>query len=100
MACPGPLSATAEQETGLATVSWMEPNATDNSGIVTVSLTGPESNGGNFSIGMTNLTYHAVDDAGNMKSCVFSISVEGIAQDFSCNMMKLLFCNAFSKVFS
>ncbi|XP_030855019.1 uncharacterized protein LOC105438079 [Strongylocentrotus purpuratus] len=76
LACPGPLSATAEQETGLATVSWMEPNATDNSGSVTVSLTGPGSNGGNFSIGMTNLTYHAVDDAGNMKSCVFSISVE------------------------
>nr|XP_054758707.1 uncharacterized protein LOC129264789 isoform X1 [Lytechinus pictus] len=75
LTCPDSISAVAEQETGVATVTWIEPDVQDNSGTVTVTLAGPGANGGNFSIGMTNLSYHAVDETGNVKSCNFSISV-------------------------
>ena len=75
--CPGPIKVTTETNLPSATVSWPEPDATDNSGDVTVKLISPGSNGGTFNIGETNVSYRAVDDAGNPNSCIVVVRVIG-----------------------
>ncbi|MGE4618647.1 MAG: HYR domain-containing protein [Planctomycetota bacterium] len=55
-----------------AQASWVEPNAED---CVSFELTSDEQNGGDFSIGLTVVTYTAVDPNGNMNSASFSITV-------------------------
>ena len=58
-----------------AEVTWTEPTATDNSGIVT--LTSSHSPGSTFDIGTTTVTYTATDDAFNTVSDTFTVTVEG-----------------------
>ena len=64
-------------DTGLATavVNWNEPTASDNSGMVTVSSS--HSTGEMFPIGVTTVTYTAVDAASNIITETFSITIEG-----------------------
>ena len=62
---------------GLATgdVHWTPPTASDNSG--TYSLSSSHSPGDSFSIGDTVVTYTAVDNAGNMVTENFTVTIEG-----------------------
>ncbi|KAJ8036101.1 Hyalin [Holothuria leucospilota] len=56
-----------------AIVSWMEPTATDLSGVVTRNRTAIP--GSSFSLGITKVTYTFVDDVGNSATCSFQVSV-------------------------
>lgn len=76
--CPESQSAFTQPGSNETPVTWSEANATDNSGTVTVSLIGPGSNGGRFTIGTTNVTYLAMDDAGNNETCTFTITIQGL----------------------
>ncbi|XP_071810840.1 uncharacterized protein [Apostichopus japonicus] len=65
-----------------ATVSWVEPTATDNSGtvITTASATPPAI----FGPGVTTVTYDFSDPSGNMVTCSFEYNVEDtIPPEFS-----------------
>ncbi|XP_030830190.1 uncharacterized protein LOC588928 isoform X5 [Strongylocentrotus purpuratus] len=56
-----------------AIVNWVDPTATDNSGLVTV--TGTHSSGNRYNIGETMVTFTAADDSGNEDMCTFTIEV-------------------------
>ena len=58
-----------------APAMWTEPTATDNSGIYT--MTSSHNSGSHFDIGITIVTYTAVDRAGNVATYSFHISVQG-----------------------
>ena len=75
--CPSSQSLPTEPGLPSANVSWTEPRATDNAGDVTLTYNGPGTNGGTFSIGVTLISYTAVDGAGNSASCAFAISIMG-----------------------
>ena len=60
---------------GTAIVSWTPPTASDNSG--TVSLTSTHQPGDAFFIGVTNITYTAVDSYSNQATLVLTIIVTG-----------------------
>ncbi|XP_070550017.1 hyalin-like [Ptychodera flava] len=57
-------------------VTWAFPNATDNSG--NVSVTGSHEPGSNFTIGVTTVSYEAEDPSGNTANCWFSVIVQGM----------------------
>ena len=59
--------------TALAT--WAEPTASDNSGVYT--MTASHDSGSSFDIGITTVTYTAVDEAGNIATYSFNVSVKG-----------------------
>lgn len=56
-----------------ATVSWVEPTATDNVGVV--SLVSDHDIGSQFGIGTTVVTYTATDAAGNTKNESFNVTL-------------------------
>ena len=64
-------------DVGLATadVSWVVPNITDNSGDFTITASHDPSY--TFGIGITNVTYRAVDASGNEALYSFTVTVEG-----------------------
>ena len=64
-----------DPSSGTSVVSWTPPTASDNSG--TVSLTSTHQPGGAFSIGVTNVTYTAVDPYSNQATLVITIIVTG-----------------------
>ncbi|XP_072041428.1 hyalin-like [Amphiura filiformis] len=57
-------------------ITWIEPHATDNSGIVT--LTSSHGTGDTFPLGVTLVTYTAVDPFGNMDTGTFAIELIGL----------------------
>ena len=72
-----PNSLVVNTDVGLATadVSWVVPNMTDNSGHFTIFAShDPDSI---FGIGITNVTYKAIDSSGNMALYSFTVTVEG-----------------------
>ena len=71
------LNLTVNNDAGLpsAVVTWTEPTVTDNSGLFTVSVS--HSSGSAFDIGITTVTYTAVDASGNTASYAFIVMVEG-----------------------
>ncbi|XP_072051832.1 uncharacterized protein [Amphiura filiformis] len=58
------------------TVTWTEPTATDNSGLVP-TVTRSHSPGDVFFIGLTTVRYVFTDNAGNSETCTFDISATG-----------------------
>ncbi|XP_072041671.1 uncharacterized protein [Amphiura filiformis] len=54
-------------------ITWTEPNATDNSGVVT--LTSSHGTGDMFPLGVTLVTYTAVDPSGNVEIGTFAIDI-------------------------
>ena len=58
-----------------AVVSWSDPLVTDNSGFYT--LTVDNHSGSAFGIGITVVTYHAVDASENAASYSFIVTVAG-----------------------
>ncbi|XP_070543815.1 uncharacterized protein [Ptychodera flava] len=74
ISCPADVNKTANVETPSVAVHWSLPNATDNSG--DVSLSGSNHPGSNFTIGTTVVSYEAADPSGNKASCSFIVRVK------------------------
>ena len=75
--CPSTQSVSTEPDQDFAMVSWVEPGVTDNSNDVTQTFNGEGTNPGNFPLGITSLSYTAVDAQGNTATCMFAIVVSG-----------------------
>ncbi|XP_041482308.1 hyalin-like [Lytechinus variegatus] len=73
--CPPSISVPMETGQNYATVSWNEPNATDNSNNLILLFNGPLNNPGNFSVGFTSLSYTFEDFSNNQAICMFTILV-------------------------
>jgi gliding motility-associated-like protein len=59
-----------------ATVFWKEPTVIDNCKIAQV--TSSHQPGSEFPVGLTVVTYDAIDEVGNSQKCTFSIQVDTI----------------------
>ena len=70
---PVDISVTAPIGTTSAIVTWTEPTATDNCTLA--SLTPNIPSGSSFSVGVTSVTYTAIDVAGNSITGTFTVSV-------------------------
>ncbi|XP_070545135.1 pentraxin fusion protein-like isoform X1 [Ptychodera flava] len=75
ISCPADVNKTANVETPSVAVHWPLPNATDNSG--DVSISGSNHPGSNFTVGTTVVSYEASDPSGNNASCSFIVRVKG-----------------------
>jgi gliding motility-associated-like protein len=72
--CPGDITTSEiDPADNLATVSWNEPVASDNCALT--SLTSTHQPGMKFPEGQTVVTYTALDDAGNLQTCSFTVIV-------------------------
>ncbi len=72
---PENITQDTDPELPTAVVDWPEPTASDNSGSVT--LTSSHVSGETFPIGITIVTYAAVDDGSNMVLESFAVLIEG-----------------------
>ena len=59
-----------------ANVTWTEPTATDNSGLLT--LTSTHIPGSTFNIGVATVQYEAVDPYGNNMVETFTVTINGM----------------------
>ena len=72
---PSNISQSTDNGLPTALIYWIEPVAVDNSGVQTLKST--HTPGSSFNIGVTIVTYTAVDAAGHKTTQLFSVSVEG-----------------------
>ena len=72
--CPQPLTYTIPVGTTTRVVSWLEPIATDDSGIPPTRGRSHRP-GDTFSIGSTEVMYTFTDQAGNTAMCSFLITI-------------------------
>lgn len=70
--CPSPISQNSDPGDCGAIVSWVVPSFTDNCG---ATISGTETPGSYFPVGVSNVSYTVVDNAGNSSSCLFSITI-------------------------
>nr|XP_054770970.1 hyalin-like [Lytechinus pictus] len=74
--CPLTQSVSTDPGQDFATVSWDEPTVMDNlDQNINLTFTGNETNGGNFPLGITSLSYKSIDAHENVATCMFSIVV-------------------------
>mgnify|MGYP001375947399 CR=1 FL=1 len=71
--CPGNITVNTASNQCSAVVTWPQPTATDNCGVTGFSST--VTSGTTFQVGTNTVTYTAVDAAGNVKTCSFSVTV-------------------------
>ncbi|XP_041474194.1 uncharacterized protein LOC121422993 isoform X1 [Lytechinus variegatus] len=71
--CPASASATLLPGSTSVSVTWTPPTQTDNSGVS--SLTSTHEPGSMFSAGDTEVTYTAIDTAGNTNQCSLVVTV-------------------------
>ena len=74
--CPSSQTFQVSPGTNGLSVTWQEPQATDNSGVAP-TVTSTHSSGNFFNIGFTNVAYTFSDGAGNQARCEFTITVNG-----------------------
>ncbi|XP_070545133.1 hyalin-like [Ptychodera flava] len=74
--CPPDFNTIAATGMRSVSVTWSIPSATDNSGNVSVS--GSHDPGSDFLIGVTDVSYEAIDPSGNKDSCSFAVRVQDI----------------------
>ena len=67
--CPGDITLTVPN----TTYTWTLPDVTDDCG---ATLTSDIANGSSFSLGVTTVTFSAIDDCGNISTCSFDVTVE------------------------
>ncbi|XP_072046866.1 hyalin-like [Amphiura filiformis] len=73
--CPtSAIQVTAPTGGNLASASWMEPRATDDSG-VTPTRSRSHAPGSDFPVGITTVTYRFSDASGNIATCQFDVVV-------------------------
>lgn len=75
--CPSDITETVSQGNTVATASWIEPTATDDSGM-TPTRARSHSPGSSFPLGTTSVSYTFADGAGNRATCVFNVIVTGM----------------------
>ncbi|XP_070547456.1 hyalin-like [Ptychodera flava] len=76
--CPPNIETTTDIAVSNIRVTWEFPNATDNSGNVTV--TGSHEPGSNFTIGVTTVSYVATDPSGNTANCWFIVRIRATSK--------------------
>ena len=74
VACIDDVTQSIDLNVGGATVSWIEPTASDNSGIASLASR-TRAPGAFFVVGRTDVTYRFVDGSGNSASCTFAVNV-------------------------
>ena len=74
--CPVNQTVNTEQSKAYASVSWTDPQVTDNSGQNLTTTCDAES-GSQFGIGETEVTCQAVDPTGNQATCTCTVNVKG-----------------------
>ncbi|XP_072037686.1 uncharacterized protein [Amphiura filiformis] len=72
--CPSNIEIAVDLSEGGAIVNWTEPVATDNSGIVVLSLQ-THLTGSYFASGVSSVTYLYEDMSGNLATCTFDVTV-------------------------
>ena len=72
---PGDISQNNDPNQADAAINWVEPIATDNAGEVT--LTSNYVPGDHLAIGLTNVTYTAIDQSGNEAISSFAVIIIG-----------------------
>ena len=75
--CPASQSLETDPGETSTDVSWIEPSVSDNSNDFTLTFNGPGTNGGSYEMGVTTVSYTAVDGSGNEAYCTFTIVVSG-----------------------
>lgn len=76
ISCPGDITTTEDTPgSGIATVTYPTPSASDDSGTVFVSCDRPSGTG--FPVGTTIVTCTAADAGGNEAACSFNVIVSG-----------------------
>ncbi len=73
--CPSFIFQQVSLGTGDASVTWIEPSATDNSGIVILAERSHRP-GSTFQPGVVDVVYVFADPAGNEATCTFRVTVE------------------------
>ena len=79
--CPVNQTVNTQPSQAYATVVWIDPQATDNSG-QNLTITCDADSGNDFKIGETEVTCDAVDPTGNQATCTFTVKIEGNANWF------------------
>ncbi|XP_033097160.1 mucin-12-like [Anneissia japonica] len=74
--CPDGISVPTDKGMSTAVATWVEPEATDNTGTPTV--TSSSSSGSNFTLGITPVLYTATDNSGNIATCSFYVFVQDL----------------------
>lgn len=72
--CPTNIDRTVELGSSGLPVSWLEPTATDLSGVVTLSVRS-NAPGSTFNLGTTIVNYIFIDSSSNEAMCTFSVTV-------------------------
>jgi gliding motility-associated-like protein len=72
--CPVGDTVSVNGNTCFGTATWTEPTATDDCD-TSVDLISSDLSGQDFPVGVTTVTYSAIDDAGNETTCSFDITV-------------------------
>ncbi|XP_030839217.1 low-density lipoprotein receptor-related protein 1 [Strongylocentrotus purpuratus] len=74
--CPDNIVVTIDDNASNApSISWTEPVLNSWSSCPTMVFLGPGTDGGDFPLGITELSYRASDAAGNTDDCQFSVTV-------------------------
>ena len=73
-----------------ATVNWVEPIATDNCGVA--SMTSNFASGSTFSTGTTTVTYTITDNCGNVSYCSFNVTIT--CNNQGCTVPPIINCPA------
>ncbi|XP_061173454.1 sushi, von Willebrand factor type A, EGF and pentraxin domain-containing protein 1-like [Saccostrea echinata] len=90
--CPGTIFAYTDRNSRTASVSWLEPLATDNQGSAILNRTKGPAPGSIFNIGFTEIRYRAEDAEGNVSpECSFFVNVEEVRCDPPLIVDKYLF---------
>ena len=76
IACPVNQTVNTEPSKAYSSVSWTDPQVTDNSGQIPTIICDAES-GSHFGIGETEVTCQAVDPTGNQATCTFTVKIKG-----------------------
>ncbi|XP_063956628.1 uromodulin-like [Lytechinus pictus] len=73
--CPENIVAVIDDNNSALPVYWVEPVLNSLSSCPRMSFLGPGSNGGDYPIGVTEVSYQAIDAAGNTDRCSFTVTV-------------------------
>eukprot|EP00057_Strongylocentrotus_purpuratus_P019303 XP_011673777.1 PREDICTED: hyalin-like [Strongylocentrotus purpuratus] len=80
--CPDNIVVTIDDNASNApSISWTEPVLNSWSSCPTMVFLGPGTDGGDFPLGITELSYRASDAAGNTDDCQFSVTVRRSSAD-------------------
>jgi len=74
--CPENISVSNDAGSCSALVNYPLPTATDNcDGVIAPTIIDGLVSGSDFPVGLTNVTFEAIDDAGNSTTCTFTVEV-------------------------